>query len=256
MVGLGAIVATAGACVALSGIGDYAACGDTCDDAAPPPHDASIHDVKPPPEEATSHVDVTMPFEDVSMPPTPEASPSDAGPEDVSDAPMDAGDARPPDAGSDADAGKPPEAGPPAGPTCGTKGTTTHCTASESCCQTLTTQTNACSSSACTSGQGTLGCQVPADCPASKPICCGTMTLTGLAVPCGVTAFATTCASSCADNPPTSCTFNGTVRLCTKDSDCTSDPTAMSMCFNFQSAPVSWCQTAAGAAIGNGVPQH
>jgi hypothetical protein len=69
---------------------------------------------------------------------------------------------------------------------------------------------------------------------------------------CTATALYASCAASCNDAPPadwTTCKYpasgTGTVRLCSHDSDCTSDTaTVGGGCYNFSGAPVSWCSTA------------
>ncbi len=260
MVGLGALVATAGACVALSGIGDYGTCTDTCDDAAPtaPMHDVSIPDVKAAPDDtSSSSMDVSVPTEEVSEPPPPsEAGPDDAAPEDadVSVPPMDSSPdvARPPvDSGSDADAAK--DAG--LGSTCGPLGTSNHCGGSQVCCANLSTQMNACAASC--NANATIGCTVPTDCPSSAPICCAHMTLGGTYPACTVSLFSSTCASTCADAPPADlCLFtNGIIRLCAHDKDCMSD-TANMACYQFEGAPEAWCTTMAIGGAASGVPQH
>ena len=257
MVGLGALVATAGACVALSGIGDYGTCTDTCDDAAPTgqAHDVSIPDVMASKETSSTSMDVTGPMDDVTEPPPPEAGPDDASSDaaDVSLPPMDSGpDVRPPvDSGSDADAAK--DAG--LGSSCGPLGTSTRCSGSEVCCATLSTQMNACAASC--NANATIGCAVPSDCPSSAPLCCAHMTLGGVFPACTVSLFASTCASTCADAPPGDlCTFtNGTIRLCAHDKDCMAD-TANPACYQFQGAPEAWCTTTTIGGVAGGVAQH
>src|SRR4029077_2686282 len=109
LVGVGALVATIGACVALSGISDYAACGDTCGDgdSAPPVEDVSIRDVRMPKVDATMTPEVRPPPVETSNPPAPDAGVDDAGPSEGA-APMDSGpEVRPPpiDAAPDVDVG-------------------------------------------------------------------------------------------------------------------------------------------------------
>jgi hypothetical protein len=249
-VGIGALIATLGACVALSGIGDYTACGDACGDGdgAPPELDVSVRDSGTPTPDRTIP-EAGPPSDDSAAPPAPDGG-IDASPPDGS-APADSGpDVLPPpvDAAPDADAG-PPDAG--LGPHCGDAGTSTRCTAGQACCVTPATQRNACASS-CTAAD-TLGCSIPSDCPAGTT-CCAHLQLTGALPPCGLTSFSSTCAATCAESVPSSCASAAVVRLCVRDSDCTSD-TANPMCFNFNSAPVSWCELSASATWGYGVEQ-
>jgi hypothetical protein len=253
LVGVGALVATMGACVALSGISDYAACSDTCGDGdgAPPVEDVSIRDVRMPTKDATMTPEVRPPPEDTSNPEVREAGVDDAGPSEAA-APMDSGpEVLPPpsDAGPDVVVG-PPDAG--LGAHCGDSGTTTRCTGSQVCCANLTTERNACASSCVATA--TIGCSIPSDCPAGTT-CCGHMQLTGALPPCALTSFSTACAATCTESPPTSCASAGVVRMCVHDSDCMSD-TANPVCFNFNGAPTSWCETAAAGAAGLGVEQH
>ncbi len=257
MVGVGGFAATLGACAALSGLGDYEECPGTCDDAAlPPRNDSSVdRDVKVPEETGAMTMDVGSPPEEVSTP-VPDAedengdgqsadvsAPAEAGPDVVSPPPV--------DGGGDADAvASPPDAG--LGSTCGPNKTTNRCSGSQVCCADLSTQVNTCTSSSCPSG-ATIGCAVPTDCPVSAPLCCASMTLNGGTLPkCSVSAFSSSCKPTCADNAPASgCTFTGTVRLCAHDKDCTSDNNGM-MCYNFASAPESWCTTMAIGELGEG----
>jgi hypothetical protein len=70
-----------------------------------------------------------------------------------------------------------------------------------------------------------------------------------------VTMFTAACAGSCLDVPPSSCTLlDGTIRLCTHDADCASDPLSP-QCWNYNNAPESWCTSQAAGQGGGGVHQ-
>ncbi len=257
MVGVGALLATNGACAALSGLGDYEECSGTCEDATPLPSDASLGRDGQVRRDATgTTADVSSPPEEVSMlPPPPDAEGEDveaeAGDVMQPEAGPDVVEPPPVDGGGDADAvAAPPDAG--LGATCGPKGTTNRCTGSQVCCADLSTRTNTCQSSSCPT-DATIGCAVPTDCPGSAAICCANLTLAGGTLPnCTVSAFSASCKATCADNAPAAgCTFTGIVRLCAHDKDCTGDSNGM-MCYNFESAPESWCTTMAIGELGGG----
>ena len=167
------------------------------------------------------------------------------------------GSTAPFDAGSDGlEAGRDAGPAPPIGPTCGPRGATVRCYASQVCCENLAAQTNSCSAS-CASN-ATLPCSTASDCPTSAPICCAEMTLVpdsmnDLPPKCANTALFASCAASCNDNPPsdaTTCKYpasgtTGMVRLCSHNADCASDTaTTGGGCFDFNGAPVAWCSTA------------
>jgi hypothetical protein len=261
VVGVGALVASVGACVGLSGIGGYEACGDSCGDAAATLIDAPIVVDERPASRGDSsqsqEEDVSTPVEEEGVPPTPEASSlDDAQPDDVSaPPPMDSGpDVVTPPIDSGKDVETKPEAGPGVGTTCGPLKTPNHCTTSQICCATLATQMNACATTC--AANATIGCTNPTDCPSTAPLCCAHMTLGGNFPMCSVSLFASACAATCADNPPSNlCNFNdGVIRLCAHDKDCSAD-TANQKCYQFNNAPEAWCTTAAIGAAGGGVDQ-
>ena len=186
---------------------------------------------------------------DQSSPP-----PVDGGVADVS-APRDAG----PDVAAPIDAG--------VGPSCGPLANRVRCSGSQVCCATFASQSNSCSAPASCSSGATLACSTASDCPSSAPICCGQMTtvpdaLGELPPKCTATMLAASCAASCNDLPPsdgTTCKYPpvgvGTIRLCSHDADCTSDPATIGGgCYNFNSAPVSWCSTATAGVEGTHQP--
>jgi hypothetical protein len=160
------------------------------------------------------------------------------------------------DAGSDAG---------PAGPTCGPKGTSFQCNSNQVCCANLSTQTNACAATC--AANASLSCTTASDCPQSTPICCAQATSTpdsknDPSPKCTTTALSASCASTCNDSPPAAgCTFTGTIRLCSHDTDCQSDtanPLALGLanqCWNYNGAPESWCTNAAAGNGGGGVHQ-
>ena len=183
--------------------------------------------------------------------------------------PVDTGsDAPPPplEAGTvGVDAGN--EAGPPpaSGPTCGPRGATMKCDASQVCCANLAAQTNACAATCAMNAS--LLCTTASDCSSSAPICCAHATLTpdsknDPAPLCVATAFSASCAATCNDSPPANgCTFSGTVRLCGHDTDCKSDTAnplgagSANQCWNYNGAPESWCTSATVGNVGGGVHQ-
>jgi hypothetical protein len=208
-------------------------------------------------------------LEDSTMPPA-EAAPTDdeagsvdANLNDVSYPPHDSGgaDAPPPPAEAGIDATPPMDAGPPpmTGATCGPKGTSMRCRTGQTCCANLAAQTNACATT-CPSN-ASLSCATASDCPSSAAICCAQASFTidsagDLPPKCAVAAFSASCASSCNDVAPTSCTYIGMIRLCSHDADCQSDSTnglAGGQCWNFNGAPESWCTSAAVGNTGGGV---
>jgi hypothetical protein len=246
--GVAALAICAGACAALSGLDGYHEC-DSCQ------ADDGSGDARPPAsQDATFIGDTGATAEDVSAPPT--SVDGDDG--DSGDAGGDDGDATPspPDTGLDApvpdaepDAASPPDAG--VGPICGPLGTSTRCTGTQVCCGDASAQVNTCAAGC--AADAIIRCSVPSDCPASTPLCCGQLSLKGTYPPCAATSFSSVCAVACADKPPTSCSFTGTVRLCLHDSDCTSD-SAGPLCYNFD-APISWCSTSSAGSLGSGKEQ-
>jgi hypothetical protein len=250
LIALGALAACAGACAALSGLDAYHDCAEPCE-----ADDGMAHG-RPVSEEATTAPDdAASPGQDVSTPWT--SGHGDAGDEEVADGPLPLTDSGPdvalPDALSDAEAGVEaslPDAG--VGPTCGPLGTLTRCTEAQVCCANPSNETNSCAATCAT--DATLRCSVPSDCPAAAPLCCAHLSLTGSLPPCTATSFSSVCAATCADNPPTSCSFTGTIRLCAHDSDCTSD-SANPLCYNFNNAPTSWCTTSSTASLASGKEQ-
>ncbi len=210
--------------------------------------------------------------EDLAEPDREASGGDDAGGpvEDVGDAvpSVDSGvDAPPPlEAGTGGvDAGN--EAGPPpaSGPTCGPRGTTMKCDASQVCCANPAAQTNACAATCAMNA--TLSCMTASDCPSSAPICCAHAAFTPDSKNdpppvCLATAFSASCAATCNDSPPASgCTFSGTVRLCGHDADCKSDTAnplgagSANQCWNYNGAPESWCTSSTVGNVGGGVHQ-
>jgi hypothetical protein len=234
----------------LSGLDAYHDCAEPCG------ADDGMASGRPVSEEATTApADAASPGQDVSTPWT--SGDGDAGDEEVADGPLplsDSGlDVALPDALPDAEAGVEaslPDAG--VGPICGPLGTLTRCTGAQVCCANPSNETNSCAAACST--DATLRCSVPSDCPAAAPLCCAHLSLTGTLPPCTATSFSSVCAATCADSPPTSCSFTGTIRLCAHDSDCASD-SANPLCYNFNNAPTSWCTTSSTAALASGKEQ-
>jgi hypothetical protein len=261
--GILALVGASGACAALDGLGDYQECVNTCADTSAGSNDADSHVVLPT-ESGESTDDSAAPVEEETPPPADDEAGGggDANFNDVS-TPRDAEADAPGhvvEAGPDAPFDSGMEAAPPpmTGATCGPKGTSVRCYANQTCCANLSAQTNACASS-CPSN-ASLSCATASDCPSSTPICCANVTFTADSQndpppKCAVTTFTATCASSCLDVPPASCTLlDGTIRLCTHDADCASDPLSP-QCWNYNNAPESWCTSQAAGQAGGGVHQ-
>lgn len=248
--GVAALAICVPACAALSGLDAYHEC-DSCE------ADGGGSDARPAAsQDATFPGDTGSPAEDVSAPPISvdggDGDSGDSGDASVNDdatpSPMDSGlDA--PVADAEPDAASPPDAG--VGPVCGPLGTSTRCTGTQVCCGDASAQVNTCAASC--AADAIIRCSVPSDCPSSTPLCCGQLSVKGTYPPCEATSFSSVCAAACADKPPTSCSFTGTVRLCQHDSDCTSD-SAGPLCYNFN-APISWCSTSSAASLGNGKEQ-
>jgi hypothetical protein len=269
-VGFVALVSTMGACAALSGLGDYEQCAVSCGEAssgegASSP-DASMH-----PRDASAgrdaprSVDTGVPGEEPS---SVEASSGEetSAPESGEVGPMPSDATTPEGAPADVapvEAAPPPDAG--IGSTCGPKGTTTRCNASQVCCANLAAQTNTCAATCAMNA--TLTCQLPSDCPGSAPLCCAHVTFTtdsnnDPSPKCAATAFSAACAASCNDLPPANgCTFTGIIRLCKHDGDCMSDTSNAggygqdNQCWNYNGAPESWCTNATVGMFGGGVHQ-
>jgi hypothetical protein len=260
-------VALAGAmeaCALLAGLTDYRECVGDCADATTTPIDATRVEV---PIESGTLMDDGPSLADGPLGTEDAGGTAEAGFVDVtlpvdscSDAP-----APPLDAPADgSDAGSDTGTGPP-GATCGPKGTTVRCSASQICCANLTDQTNACAATC--PMNASLSCATASDCPPSAPICCAqaTFTIDSKNDPpprCAVTAFSAACANACNDLPPTNgCTFSGTLRLCSHDMNCTSDTAnplgtgLANQCWNYNSAPESWCTSSTVGSVGGGVHQ-
>jgi hypothetical protein len=273
------LAGTTGACAALSGLTDYQECAGDCagaiaDDASSaetPTDSGDLAEVSttPPdegsPQEEEASLSADGNFVDVagfdSAWDAP-AQPPEAGSPGL-DAGNDAGGDAASDAGRDASIDAASEVGPPPA-TCGPKGTTSRCYANQVCCANLAAQTNACAAT-CAANES-LSCTTASDCPQSTPICCAQATFTpdsnGDPSPkCTATAFSAVCASTCNDSPPaTGCSFVGTIRLCTHDTDCQSDTSnpvggQANQCWNYNSAPESWCTNATLGGVGGGVHQ-
>jgi hypothetical protein len=270
------LAGTTGACAALSGLTDYQECAADCagaiaDDASPieTPMDSGdlmevdttpVDDGSPQEEEATLSADAN--FVDVAV--LDSAWDAPAQPPETGSPRLDAGNDAANDAGRDASIDAPSEVGPPPA-TGGPKGTTFRCNANQVCCASLAAQTNACAATC--AANASLSCTTASDCPQSTPICCAQATFTpdsknDPSPMCVATAFYASCASTCNDSPPASgCTFIGTIRLCTHDTDCQSDtanPDALGLanqCWNYNSAPESWCTNAGVGNLGGGVHQ-
>jgi hypothetical protein len=244
-------------CALISGISGYSIGEDksksppiTTYDSSPPPPTDDATTIAEQPTEPVSDASVSQPNEGTN----PAA---DTGADTWTAPLVDAGDevSSPPvvDAGPDV---TPPviDAGP--GPVCGPLASRTTCTSNQVCCANLTNYMNACSSASSCPSNATLACSTASDCPTSAPICCAklslvTDTLNDLPPKCTATGLSASCATSCNDSPPadwTTCKYppaggSGLIRLCSHDKDCTSD-TANNACYNFNSAPVSWCSAA------------
>jgi hypothetical protein len=180
--------------------------------------------------------------------------------------PVDSGspDTGPPPVDSGVDSGSAqPDAGIGGGPSCGPAGTSVRCNANQVCCANLPAQTNSCAAPASCAANATLTCSTASDCSGIAPICCAQLSLAADAQndpppKCTATRLSTSCAATCLDAPPSnplSCAYGpGVIRLCSHDADCASD-TANPQCYNFNSAPISWCaSTLAGAAGGTHKP--
>jgi hypothetical protein len=266
-----AILAVASAsCAGLAGLGDYSECTDDCEGTSRSP--SKLLDASQAPDEPAA--DAPAPTDDLS-------APSDDANEDrdgsvVPDAELEASSA-PLDAHSDV--ASPPmdaapdsvapvvDSGPGAGPSCGSLASRSRCNGNQVCCANPAAQTNTCTASASCASNATLACETASDCPASAPICCAQMTLVpdaqnDLPPKCTATGLAASCAASCSDNPPsdpTTCKYppsgTGTVRLCSHDADCTSDPAVIGGgCYNFNGAPVAWCSTSLAGVEGTHQP--
>lgn len=254
-------------CAALSGLQDYSACTENCDGTSRGP--ATVQDAStgtsPDTDASMTTEDASPPVEDVSEARPGDASnPADATGDQSSSPPVDGAVAdvsAPQDAGPDVIA--PVDSGGGVGPSCGPLASRTHCSDTQVCCASLATQSNSCSAKASCSSSATLACSTASDCPSSAPICCGQMTLVpdalgDLPPKCTATMLAASCAASCNNLPPsdaTTCKYPpvgvGTIRLCSHDADCTSNlATLGGGCYNFNSAPVSWCSTLAAGAEG------
>jgi len=73
-------------------------------------------------------------------------------------------------------------------------------------------------------------CYSPADCPSTKPICCGTIGLGQMGTACELFGVLSTCATSCAiSEQPLACPVTQTAELCSAASDCT-DPSYPKCC--------------------------
>jgi hypothetical protein len=267
--GAAAFLAIAASCAAVDGLNDYEECSGACaengggssgggDGTGPATGDGAMAmgSATPPPGDDAAG----------ETPPGEPSTPPGQEDEDASASTPDAGSTRAPvDATADAglvDAPVEEEAeasSPGTGPTCGPRGATTRCNASQVCCGNLAAQTNACAAS-CPAG-ATLSCLTASDCSGSAPICCAQVVLAidsagDLPPKCLATQFSASCASACADMAPTSCTYLGNVRLCSHDADCAADsanPLAGGQCWNFNDAPQSWCTSAAVGGAGGGV---
>jgi hypothetical protein len=255
-----ALAGTSGACAALDGLSDYQECGGACADTKGGSGDGSST-AEIPMDSGESTPDGTAPVEEATTADDEAGGEADVGLPDASSS-HEAG-ARVGDSGIDApvDAGMAAAPPPMTGATCGPVGTSNRCASSQACCESLTSQTNACAAT-CASN-ATLGCVTPSDCPSSAPLCCAQATFTidsagDLPPKCAVASFSAACATACNDAPPQSCTFLGTLRLCHDDADCQSDsnnPLAGGQCWNFNKAPQSWCTSAAVGNVGGGVHQ-
>jgi hypothetical protein len=260
--GFALVVLMSASCEAISGLAQYSPC-DNCEEAQKSPSTVPDSSVTPPMgEDAISIPEQTTEADDApSATPDVETNPGDTGADGWTGPPVDAaGDVSSPplDAGPD---GPPPVIDAGLGTSCGASHA--RCTANQVCCATnLAMQVNTCGSASSCPANATLNCSTAADCPTSAPICCAKLSLVtdaanDLPPKCTATGLSSSCASTCNDSPPVnpySCTFpptggTGMVRLCSHDSDCTSD-TAYNGCYNFNSAPVSWCSTATAGLEG------
>jgi hypothetical protein len=265
--GFAIVTAVSASCASLSGIDDYSLCSDNCLGTSKGP--ATVHDdgstsTEPPGVDAATGDDApTEPPEDASEMRAVEASsPLDTGLADSMPSLVDA---------QVADVAPPPEAGPDAvapvdagvGPSCGPLASRIRCAGNQVCCANVSAQTNACSAPGSCGSNATLTCSTASDCPSSAPICCGQLALVADAMgdlppKCTATTLAASCAASCNDLPPsdaTNCKYpssgTGTIRLCSHDTDCSSDlATVGGGCYNFNGAPVSWCATFAAGGEG------
>jgi hypothetical protein len=262
-----ALAGASGACAALDGLADYRECAGACVDTNTNGEPGDGSSVQTPLDSGEMLDDGTAPPAEAAPTDDETGGGSDANLNDVSSPPHDSGgaDAPPPPAEAGIDAGfdaKPPmESGPPpmTGATCGPRGTGTRCSTGQTCCANLAANTNACATSC--PANASLSCATASDCPSSAAICCAQATFTidsagDLPPKCAVAAFSASCASSCNDVAPTSCTYIGTIRLCSHDADCQSDSAnglAGGQCWNFNSAPESWCTSAAVGTTGGGM---
>jgi hypothetical protein len=266
------LTAAGASCAQLSGIADYAVCDNDCrgssSGASTTGHDDAQSSEEPQPAD-----DAPAGQEDTTESPVDATDDRSMGETNLIDGSFDA--AMPPPADARADVSSPPEAGPDVapppvdaglGPYCGPVGNRTRCSGSQVCCGNLTTQTNSCLAPSSCAPNATLNCSSATECPSSAPICCAQLALVAdpnndLPPKCVATTLTASCvsASSCNDAPPSNglaCKYpttgnTGMVRLCNHDSDCTTDPATIGGgCYNFNSAPISWCATAAAGSLG------
>jgi hypothetical protein len=284
-----ALAGGGGACAALSGLTNYQECAGECADVVTGTSDGSsvepidsgnsVEDSTTPAEEVSSQgeegsgpdaavADAFVPLDSGSDAPVRSLEAGSHGPDASSDSGFDAWFDAGFDAGTDAgfDAGI--DTGPPpmTGPTCGPEGTTARCYAGQVCCADLVAQTNACAATC--AANAWLSCTTASDCPQSAPICCAQATFTSdskndPSPMCVATQLIASCAATCDDSPPANgCTFGGTIRLCSHGADCqsdTADPLGTGLanqCWNYNSAPESWCTNATVGDLGGGVRQQ
>ena len=251
--GLALVVLVSASCAVISGLSPYSEC-DNCE--ATSKSQSTVYDSSTPPPGEDAIATPVEPVEPVDAnvgAPDEGSSPGDSGADTWGPADAQADMASPPlDAGPDSPA---PviDSGPVTIPSCGPLASRSKCSANQVCCANLSAQTNACSSASSCAANATLACSTASDCPSSTPICCAKLSLVADALndlppKCTATGLSASCASSCNDSPPADATMckyppaggTGLVRLCSHDTDCTSD-TANPSCYNFNSAPVSWC---------------
>lgn len=97
-------------------------------------------------------------------------------------------------------------------------------------------------------------CTVPAECPASD-VCCETIPLTGGSIPnCTTGTVSAVCAApaACATALGTGCTGTQTVRLCTKNADCTEKGDNQCCTFGSDAGAQAFCANGLVAAFGGG----
>jgi hypothetical protein len=139
---------------------------------------------------------------------------------------------------------------------CGT-GNAPHCQSSQTCCVSVSdggANVSLSCVASCPNAQDAVICGGPNDCAAtpSDPICCGVAVQNGGTYPnCNVTAFGTSCQSSCTTSIPVfTCAENYQVIICRTSNDCTTDPNYPLCCTTSKNgASLTFCMSQAIAGF-------